>query len=217
MEKAIIACKAKGGEPGWGWKRNQCYIEPPASEAEVATVERELGYRIPDSLRQVLRQFSRAVDFAWSLPRGLRPPGTLREVTSGECRWNLNGLVALEQKRNDWIRGVYSDPSDPYSAVYHNKFAFLEVGNDDLLTIDLNSAEGPGVVYLSHEGDTRSHGYRLGKDFQDFVDRWTRLACPGAEDWLWMPFTVTKTSGIDPNGDNAKAWQTWFDFHPSSE
>lgn len=45
------------------------------------------------------------------------------------------------------------------------------------------------------------------ENFIDFVDRLTRLGCPGLEDWQWLPYTMSPTSGLQPEGEVAQAWQ----------
>ena len=62
------------------------------------------------------------------------------------------------------------------------------------------------MVYLSHD-DGEGHGFRLGDNFADFIDRWTLLGCPGAEDWQMLPFIHSSTSGIDPWCENARRWR----------
>lgn len=77
-----------------------------------------------------------------------------------------------------------------------------------MLAIDLLVQEG-SVVYLSHEeGDL--HGTVLGNDFADFIDRWSLIGFVGAEDWQLENFIHSKTNGLDPYGENAKAWREWF-------
>ncbi len=56
------------------------------------------------------------------------------------------------------------------------------------------------------------HGYKLGRDFTDFIDRWSSLVCPGAEDWQMKPFVDSPTGEIDPDSANAQAWREWFNL-----
>jgi hypothetical protein len=75
--------------------------------------------------------------------------------------------------------------------------AFADVGNGDLLALDLAAGAASAVVYLSHDGG-EGHGYRLASDFAHLLHRWMPLACTGGEDWQWLPFTTSPTSEIDP-------------------
>lgn len=117
-------------------------------------------------------------------------------------------LVALEQERQGWVRNCFPDPNDSYDRIWHNKLAFQDVGNGDMLALDLRVVDSP-VVYLSHEGDD-FHGTILAHNFLDFVDRWSLLGFVGAEDWQLEKFVNSPSDGLDPNGDNAKMWREWF-------
>ena len=104
---------------------------------------------------------------------------------------------------------VFPKPDDPDDCVWHNKLGFLEVGNGDMLALDLAPTSSGRVLYLSHD-DGEGHGYSLGHDFADFVGRWSELGCPGAEDWQWLPFTQDKNGPLEPNGPRAAEWRGIF-------
>lgn len=199
---ALQACNRLGGEA------RLLRVERPAADAEVFAVERELGLKLPGSLREVLTGFAHAVEFGWYLPLDRRFPPPFHEIFGGNFSWDLGQLVRLEQTRREWIARVFSDPSDPYDRVWHEKLAFMEVPNGDLLAVDL-ARPGAPVVYLSHD-DGAGHGYLLGRDFADFIDRWSTLGCPGPEDWQMLPFLGGPTSLLEVTGTNARAWRQAF-------
>ena len=97
---------------------------------------------------------------------------------------------------------------DSYDAVWHDVLGFHEVANGDLLAFDLTIPSHP-VVYLSHD-DGDGHGYQLGANFADFIDRLTRLGCIGSEDWQMMPFLASPTSLLGPDCENARLWRDIF-------
>ncbi len=204
-EAALDACGKLGGETP------QLVIKPPATNEELERVEAELGMRLPESFRTVLSEFSSTVELRWHLP-DVWPPGDLRQIFSGECRWDLSELPELEENRRGWIDVVFPNIDDPYDRVWHNKLTFLAVANGDMLALDLSAAPECPVIYLSHECD-EAHGYILGDNFIDFIDRWSLLGCPGSEDWQLTPFISSPTSGIDPNCENARKWREWFGLH----
>ncbi len=182
---------------------------PPASDVEVRSVEAELAIPIPVSFSKVLTGFSAAVDLAWQLPAGVRTPAPCDGIFSGQLYWDLRQLPEIEQKRSSYVESCFPDPGDAYDRVWHDKLAFAEVPNGDLVAIDLSAAEEQPVVYLSHD-DGEGHGVRLGGSFEDFVDRFLRIGCPGLEDWQWLPFVTDAESGIDPACPNAALWRRWF-------
>ncbi|MCC2669378.1 MAG: hypothetical protein K0Q72_1849 [Armatimonadetes bacterium] len=198
----LAACQRLGGDA------RELRIAPPATEAEVETVESELGQRLPASFRRVLTDFSAEVEFRWFLPEELPRPPAFGDNFCGECRWSLSQLTNVDGGRREWIDSCFADPEDAYNRVWHHKLGFLQVDNGDVLALDVLATSAP-VVYLSHDGG-EGHGYQLGADFEDFIDRWSLLGCPGAEDWQMLPFITGPTSFLDPHGANAVLWREFL-------
>jgi len=212
-EATLEAVSRMGGEV------EKLKIGPKASEADVQLVESELGFRLPPSFRKVLLEFAASVSFAWSLPPEITLPKKLKGIISGECCWDLSRLTEIDtsQKRlNETFEDTKPDDEeerdDPYAWTMDNKFAFVSVPNGDFIAFDLFQAADSPVVYLSHEG-YEGHGYRLGNNFIDFIDRWTMIGCPGSEGWRIIPFLPSSTSGIDSMGATAVQWRNWLNQH----
>lgn len=185
-------------------------IEEPASIEKIEQMEKRLGVKLPSSFRKVLMEFSENVTFYWYLPDENTMPEEFSGIFSGNLDWALNTLPVCEEGRLGWIEHVFPNPDDPYDAVWHDKLAFCDVGNGDMLAFDLREADDDAaIVYLSHEGDT-SHGYKLADNFIDLLEKWSKVAFVGAEDWQWMKFTKDKQSGIEPNGEPAKRFRSWL-------
>lgn len=100
---------------------------------------------------------------------------------------------------------MFPDPDDPYDRVWHHKLPFMEVGNGDYLALDLDRDARGRVIYLSHD-DGEGHGRAMAASFEDLLVRWIPLACPGAEDWQWLPFCSRPDGGIDPWSEAAREW-----------
>jgi hypothetical protein len=180
-------------------------VGPPAERHEVDAVERELGCMLPASLRQVLTSVARRVDFAWFAPDGTTFPDPFGEIFSGSLAWSLDDLPDLAAAVRGWIDNVFPDPTDPYDRIWHHKLPFMEVGNGDYLALDLDQDNHGRVVYLSHD-DGDGHGRSMAASFEDLLSRWIPLACPGAEDWQWLPFCPDSGAGIDPSSPTAEQW-----------
>jgi hypothetical protein len=175
---------------------------------DVERVEASLGRALPSALRQVVLEYSATVEVLWQIPDGMKPPEEFREIFAGECRWDLLALPALVAEHEDWITNCFSDPNNAYDKVWHGKVPILRVGNGDMIAIDPEESGEP-VVYLSHD-DGQGHGYRLGDNFIDYVDRLVRIGCPGAEDWQWLMFVDGPSSGLLVDSPAAIRWRQWL-------
>lgn len=141
----------------------------------------------------------------WFLREDMKPP--FPGIFSGMCTWSLAGLPALERSRRDWISMCFSNPRKIYNKVWHRVLSFAEIGNGDVLAIDPDSPGEP-VVFVSHDGSI-IHGWHLGNDFIDYLDRSSLLAFVGAEDWQLNPFLSSPHAGLQVNSSRAKVWQQW--------
>jgi len=208
-QAALNACQRKGGET------SRLVIMPPASEEAVSQIEAELGVAMPASFRRVLTHLSAHVEVHWKLTLEAERTQELRKVRRGNCSWSLPGMVEIARNYQLGLE-TFPDINDPYDVVWHDKLAFANVPNGDQLAFDLKFMPDPPVVYLSHD-DGEAHGYVLGSNFVDFMERWSLLGCPGNEDWQMMPFLPDATSGLDAYGENARKWREWFglDFEVS--
>lgn len=198
----LSACKALGGDI------RDLRIEAAAPESAIKEVEVKLGKRLPESMRRVFQCFSASIEYNWHLPDEVKPPAPFN-IFGCACYWDLSLLIQLEESRKLWVTECFPDIKDAYDAVWHNKLAFMEVGNGDLLALDTAREDGSPVIYLSHD-DGEGHGYRLGNDFEDFINRWSMLGCPGPEDWQMWPFFDSSQSGLQPMSKHADQWRQWF-------
>lgn len=200
---ALRACEAHGGAT------DKLSIDPPATEDEVLAVERSLAVTIPYGFRYVVRSFAKSFRISWQLPADAHPPKPLKDILWGELEWSLDALPRLDAKRQAWVKDVFPDPKDEYDRVWHNKLAVSETSNGDFLALDLAATGHMPLVYLSHDAG-KGHGYVIGPNFAEAFDRWTRLGCVGPEDWQWLPFVSSPTSGLEPESPNARVWRTYF-------
>jgi hypothetical protein len=189
-------------------------IDPPAAPADVAAIEESLRQPLPPSFRRVLLEYSSAVCIEWEVADEARGtmPDVFREIWAGECRWDLSAIASLVATYQEWLT-IFTDPNDKYDGPWQNKFPVLEVCNGDMIAVDISTEATQPVVYLSHEGDDTVHGFWLGRDYEDYIDRLTLLGCVGAEDWQLAPFLPGPRTYLDTDGDNAKLWRDWFGLH----
>ena len=186
-------------------------VEEPASEQEICDLEGKFGYSLPPSLREVLQQFSKKVDYRWFLPDSFELEGDLSGIFCGDRHWSLELLTQLDEMKDSCVNELFPNADDPYDVVWHNKLAFHEVPNGDYLAIDLSVAEAEPIVYLSHAGG-KGHGVQLAKNFKQFVFDTSRLGCVGGEDWQLMPFIVQGRQYLQPDCNNAVKLRSAFNL-----
>jgi SMI1 / KNR4 family (SUKH-1) len=184
-------------------------IAPPAREEDVSVIETQLNCAIPSSFRRVLLEFSSRVCIEWALPAETTMPEPFEEIWAGECRWDLQSLPPLQATYREWIENCFTDNSNAYDKVWYQKFPILEVGNGDFLGMDINDQSEQPVVYLSHD-DGSAHGFWLGLNFEDYVDRLSMIGCVGSEGWQLSPFLAGQPSLLQTQSANAKGWRAWF-------
>jgi hypothetical protein len=130
-------------------------------------------------------------------------------VVAGTCQWDLSQLEELEEVRQRRAK-MFSDPEEPFDTIWQRQVVVFQTdGYGNLLALDVTPGRDGAVVYLSHDPD-EAHGYQLGRDFLDFMDRWSQVGCAGPHSWGWMPFTSGEWYLIDPNCENARTWRAWF-------
>lgn len=188
-----------------GGSSERLCVERPAALGEVQELEQHLGFSLPPALRDILLTFSRKVEVSWRLPDDYQISEELQEIFGGDCRWSVERLAECHDAKQSWVREVFPDRNSKYDAVWHEKLAFQDVGNGDYLAIDIGAGAPNSVVYLSHD-DGEGHGRQLGADFRDFLLRWSRVGCVGAEDWQWMPFAPTG-GYLDPDCNLARLFR----------
>jgi hypothetical protein len=183
-------------------------LQTTASLSKVKEVENQLGFKIPESLREVLCNFSASIDFFWFL-RNFSFPRPLDFITHGICSWDINQLINLEIDRKSWLN--FSTEDNKSYEIIRDKFCFLNVGNGDRIAIDLSENSDGKVIYLAcHFEDEPGHGYFLGENFIDFIDRWTQIGCVGSEIWQIMEFTNSPTSYINLDSEISVKWREFL-------
>ncbi len=176
--------------------------ELPATIDEVSKLENDLGFVLPSSLKTVLLEFSKKVEFRWFFPDGFELEGPLNQIFSGDTHWSLEWIVQFNNDKKGWIDDVFPNREDPYDAVWHDKLTFHDVGNGDYFAIDLSQPGKEPVVYLSHD-DGEGHGVELAPNFKEYVLLSSRLGSVGGEDWQWLPFIDENRQYLNPASKNA--------------
>jgi len=175
----------------------------PTTADRIREVESALGLTLPASFREILTTVAAGVDWTWRTNR--RFPAPFAGIESGRLHWSIDTLVDTHRAYQGWVDACFADPDDPYDAIWHGKLGFAAAPNGDGLALDLDPDRSGAVVHLSHD-DGAGHGYVLADSLGDLLDRWVPLACPGPEDWQWLPFVPRDEGPIDPTCPAARRW-----------
>ncbi len=178
----------------------------PATLDQIDRVEAQLGAQIPASMRKVFAGVTSGVRWRWQTIDGVDFDVPFGGIFSGGLDWSLHGLVEQHRDYQEWVDECFSDPEEPYDAIWHDTLGFAHAPNGDCIAVDLTPGRVGEVVYLSHD-DGEGHGYVLAQSLDDLLDRWVPLACPGPEDWQWLSFVPFDFGPIDPAGENGLAWR----------
>lgn len=201
------AIRSLGGEV------QELVIRPPATEQEIERVEHQLGRSLPSSFKQALLHIAGEFSFCWFMPEDHKFPEPYHNIFSGRIHWNLQQLPQIDEGKSECIKQVFPNPEDEYDKVWHDKLAFMEVGNGDYVAFDVKSGDDPPVVYLSH-ADGQGHGYILAHHFMELLEKGSRIAFVGTEDWQWLTFTESKDSGINVQSTAAAQWRKLIGLNP---
>ncbi len=172
----------------------------PATEEQLAAIEARLERKIPQSMRDVLTEFSAAVAFEWNVyeegdDEDFDPDNVF-------CLWNMYRLPACEENRKlilESIEGLQFEPGEMY---FDTAFSFIQVINGDQIAID-TAQEGEPVIYLSHDLGG-GHGGRLAANFADFIDRWSKIACMPFDGYMLDELWSEEADGLDPHSEFAR-------------
>ncbi len=203
VDDVADACVRLGGT------REQIKIGRPASSEAARQIELELGRALPRSFRAFVTEATASLEVHWQLPSGANLPTEVREATGGMLEFSLESMLTLEEHRVGWIDSVFSDPSIPDNACWHNSTAFIHSPNGDLIAFDFSTpSDDPPIIYLNHEGKFpgSAHGQRIADNFGDLLSRWAPLGFVGPEVWQWLPFCESQIGRIDPQSPNARIW-----------
>ncbi len=160
---------------------------PAAPESLIASIESNLGFRIPSELREFLLQ-SEALVFQY----GWEPPETLhsesKQLGLGEF---IHGGGKIDGKcfcddfnecqkyaNESWLN---EDEYREDQTVWLNTLPFLKMRNGDYLGLDLKTEK---VNYLSHDADS----FQISNSFSEFLECWSHLGYIEPEHWILEPF-----------------------------
>ncbi|GGK83944.1 SMI1/KNR4 family protein [Ornithinimicrobium pekingense] len=183
-------------------------VHAPATETEVAAVELQLGFTLPDSLRTAFLTITRQVEWSWWVPDGADLPAPFDDIFCGSTWFRLDHLPLLNEHRQQAVDIIFPDPGDAAGQPWRETLPICAVGNGDYLAVDLHPERAGEVIYLEAHGLTDAgNGYRMASSLTDLLERWSPLGQPGPEFCQWHIFSNPTDGMIDPHGEHAVRWK----------
>lgn len=181
----------------------QKYIEnKPITKNELENVENELGFTFPNSLRQFYLNKSAGLQYSWTVVQDLfrleYDNGWLHILSPNEILlFHKEIKVIIEEtvqnkEISDFDEGIIESVKD-----WEYWIPIVLFPNGDAFCIDKKS-DYKNVLFLEHDvmdAGPNLHGLKLAKNFDDLLDKWSKVAFIDIFDW---------TEGVDSDGINLK-------------
>jgi ankyrin repeat protein len=196
----------------------------PAAETALTNAEIARG-PFPQQLRWVIATVAEEWQFGWRCANDDKPSGTIAAFDFGGVRnklWSLEHIVEYADANfQNWKKLCVKEAESEHryeeanpASMWDNQFAFFDLVNGDMLTIDVSSEDPQQqpVRYFSHEIEGL-HGREIAPDFFTFLSVWTELGCVGGEQQTWLSLTPTISERKAPLSStcvNAEIWKQWL-------
>ena len=154
---------------------NSFSLSEPATEEELSSKEKELGVKIPKSLRDFFKNISAGIVFEFTFDDYKRKelPHDFRYLDNSNMEFGLEVLDNSQYSQiMDTIKNNPDEPwTDDFGQVWKDKLAFVHLGNGDVIAIDLASESGESVVFISHYDDKATE---IAPNFTMFFEGWLK-------------------------------------------
>lgn len=188
-------------------------LAPPATEGDIADVERVLGATIPLSLRDFFTRGSAHVDWVYTLnPKG-GAQDRLHIVLPDVNRIFGGARVGPAFELHDFVRSVRQWATDTWVAdepaqrgIWESALPFARLDNGDYLAVDgrRHETDAP-ILYLNHDDES----FVIAPHFVAFLEAWEQLCYIGPEHWLLGSFTAPG-GYLDPTSERAEQLRRLF-------
>ena len=177
---------------------NDSFLSGDCAEIErVEKVEEKLGYKLPDSFRETILNFSSKLHIFWEIESD-NPLIVIPDEYIGlscDFGWDLDILLELNNGVNKKIN--------------NNKMIFHRFADGGILALDLSIKDSPVIYSEETKKEEIEKTLLLGTNFIDFMNRWVVLGCLGTNFSQISKFV--SSSGIDSDCVYANKWREWLD------
>jgi hypothetical protein len=201
-----------------GWPARKPKIKPPLTIKQLRDFESKHGITLPRDYADVLTKFASAVTVDLGYVEIDDPVYQQREeierrlrnlMFAGEMElWSFRVPVREYKGFKRWADSVAdAEPDSEYHQHFRNKLPIMQILNGDYIALDLKT----GVpTYLSHEGDDRLQGKPLGKNFVDFITRWSWVGLPWSDFLPGTEFYDVRTNRLPESSPALSVWHAWL-------
>jgi len=185
-----------------GFNVNKVMLTEPCSSYEVEELEKKFGVELPKQLKEIYINCSSSIQFNWNVDdarfginckRGFvnlfSPKEIMRRYDDMMHMVEEGKLNTDELNENEGLRALVND--------WPNWIPIFSFPNGDYFCICKNDNT---IVLLEHDvmdGGPNVHGLKLAGDFNDLIDKWSKVVFVDIYDWT----NGTNDDGIDLNAD----------------
>jgi hypothetical protein len=201
-----------------GWPARKPKFKPPLAAKQLHGFESKHGIQLPRDYADVLTKFASevTVDLGWI--ESSNPVYRQRDDIERRLRglmfggkmelWSFSIPVREYQGFKTWGDSLADEePDDEYYRHFLNKLPILQIRNGDYIALDLRT----GVpTYISHEGDATLQGKPLGKNFVDFITRWSWVGLPWPDFLPDSEFYDARKNQLSESSPALACWHAWL-------
>jgi hypothetical protein len=200
-----------------GWSSKSAKLTKPVKLSSIVAFEKKHGIRIPADYTKVVTEFASGVTVNF----GSVKPGTsaseeydeitkkVKELMFGHefDLWSFDFTEDEYPSQKEYGESMANNFPGEYQEHHLNKLPFASSGNGDLIALDLKT----GVpTYLSMEGDASLQGKPLGKNFVEFITRWSWCCLPWPDFLPATGFYDHKKQRLSDDSSPLKIWHDWL-------
>ncbi len=205
------------------WSPKKPKLGRPIALKTIEAFEKKHGIKLPHDYVEVLTQFAGSITIDHGSPdddvdAGLAWEEVDDRITSlmigGGELWTFDIKEESDGFRewaNAWLA---AEEGEPYYEHFRHKVPIISIGDGDYVTLDLVT----GIpTWISHDGDDRTQGLTLGRNFTDFITRWAWAGTPDIATLGHCAQENNQPIWLQPESAIIKFWHDWLRGMPLPE
>lgn len=183
-------------------------ISRPATKEEIDKKEKQLGIKLPPSLRSFFEKVTSNLSFCVYIDEN-KNSKALPEKFRYLCS---NADISLKDTDDKGPKSWAKNGDDDYKKAWQNKLEITSTPNGDVIAVDLDDKnEDKRIVYIDHE---MGESFEIAPNFATFFENWLGIGLISLESWHLTEFLTG--SKLNAASNNAKMWRKLI-FSPTNE